>query len=57
MDEANDPGVVRSFRLPTLPSFLLGRQGTELWRQPGLPKGEAIVEQLLQRVALPGNQA
>lgn len=55
VDEANDPDVVRSFRVPTLPAFLLVQQGIELWRQPGLPEGGAIVEQLLQRVGLLGN--
>lgn len=55
VDEATDLDVVRSFRVPTLPAFLLMRQGLELWRQPGLPEGEAIVEQLLQRVDWPGS--
>lgn len=57
VDEASDPDVVRSFRVPALPAFLLVRQGIELWRQPGLPEGETIVEQLLQRVGWPGSQA
>ena len=47
VDEATDPDVVRSFRAPVLPAFLLVRQGIELWRQPGLPEGEFIAEQLL----------
>lgn len=53
VDEENDPDVVRSFRVPVLPAFLLVRQGIELWRQPGLPEGESIAEQLLQRVYRP----
>ncbi|RZL07529.1 MAG: thioredoxin [Hymenobacter sp.] len=53
VDEANDPDVVRSFRLPVLPAFLLMRQGAELWRQPGLPEGELIIEELFQRVCSP----
>lgn len=50
VEEENDPDVVRSFRVPNLPSFLLLRQGLELWRQPGLPEGESIVEQLLHHL-------
>lgn len=50
VEEDSDPDVVRSFRVPVLPAFLLVRQGIELWRQPGLPEGELIVEQLLRRV-------
>ena len=53
VDEANDPDVVRSFRLPALPAFLLMRQGAELWRQPGLPEGELLMEELFQRVNSP----
>ncbi|RYY21549.1 MAG: thioredoxin [Cytophagaceae bacterium] len=56
VDEASDPDVVRSFRVPTLPAFLLVRQGIELWRQPGLPEGETIAEEMLQRVGIPGGQ-
>ncbi|MGI4742422.1 MAG: thioredoxin family protein [Janthinobacterium lividum] len=52
VDEENDPDVVRSFRVTRLPSFLLLRQGIELWRQPGLPEGELIVEQLFDRLRL-----
>lgn len=55
VDEENDPDVVRSFRVAALPAFLLVRQGLELWRQPGLPEGELIAEQLLQRVRRPGS--
>ncbi|RZK61605.1 MAG: thioredoxin [Hymenobacter sp.] len=54
VDETTDPDVVRSFRVPALPAFLLVRQGTELWRQPGLPEGERIVEQLLRRASSQG---
>lgn len=52
VEEENDPDVVRSFRVMGLPSFLLLQQGIELWRQPGLPEGEFIVEQLLHRLHL-----
>ncbi|RZK22217.1 MAG: thioredoxin [Hymenobacter sp.] len=57
VDEKTDPDVVRSFRVAALPAFLLVRQGVELWRQPGLPAGEHIAEQLLQRVRRPGAAA
>lgn len=57
VDEENDPDVVRSFRVPGLPAFLLVQRGIELWRQSGLPEGELIAEQLLQRVHRPGSPA
>lgn len=54
VDEQNDPDVVHSFHVPALPAFLLMQQGAELWRQPGLPEGELIIEQLLHRLHLAG---
>ncbi|MGI4735713.1 MAG: hypothetical protein ACRYG7_11100 [Janthinobacterium lividum] len=57
VEEENNPDVVRSFRVTGLPTFLLLRQGIELWRQPGLPEGEFIVEQLLRRLHLASGQA
>lgn len=60
VDEGNDPDVVRSFRVPALPAFLLVRRGIELWRQPGLPEGELVVEHLLRLAsgqAAPGSVA
>ncbi|TPG58430.1 thioredoxin [Hymenobacter nivis] len=53
VDEATHPAVVRSFHSADLPAFVLVRRGVELWRQQGLPEGEAIVAQLLARLALP----
>ncbi len=53
VDDANHPAVVHSFHPADLPAFVLVRQGVELWRQQGLPEGEFIVPQLLDRLALP----
>ncbi len=50
VDETSHPTVVRSFRATDLPSFVLVRQGVELWRQRGLPEGELIVPLLLSRL-------
>ncbi|NML63855.1 thioredoxin [Hymenobacter sp. RP-2-7] len=53
VEEENDPVVVRSFRAASLPTFVLVRHGIELWRQAGLPEGEAIAEQLLRLAGSP----
>jgi len=50
IDEASNPTVVRSFGATQLPAFVLVRKGVELWRQQGLPEGEAIVPLLLSKV-------
>ena len=47
VDEVSHPSVVRSFQATDLPCFVLMRQGVELWRQGGLPEGDAIVPLLL----------
>lgn len=52
INEASHPAVVHSFRATELPSFVLMRQGVELWRQRGLPEGEAIVGLLLSKLRL-----
>lgn len=57
VEEDSDPDVVRSFRVSALPAFLLVRQGIELWRQPGLPEGDFVVEQLLRRASGPAAPA
>ena len=49
--EASHPAVVRSFRATELPSFVLMRQGVELWRQRGLPEGETIGALLLSKLS------
>ena len=48
--ETTHPAVVRSFRATELPSFVLMRQGVELWRQRGLPEGEAVGALLLSKL-------
>ncbi|GAB4033156.1 thioredoxin domain-containing protein [Spirosoma gilvum] len=37
IEAAAHPAIVRSFGLQRLPAFVLLLQGTELWRQEGLP--------------------
>ncbi|SDY81337.1 YbbN family protein [Hymenobacter psychrophilus] len=50
VDEASHPDVVRSFRPAGLPLCVLVQQGQELWRQQGLPEGELLAKQLLNRL-------
>ena len=50
VDEVSHPVVVRSFHATDLPCFVLVRQGIELWRQGGLPEGEAMVPLLLEKL-------
>lgn len=50
VDEGSHPFVVRTFHATDLPCFVLMRQGVELWRQGGLPEGEAIGQQLLEKL-------
>ncbi|TDN39971.1 thioredoxin [Hymenobacter sp. UV11] len=50
VDEASHPDVLRSFQPAGLPMCVLVQQGQELWRQPGLPEGELLAEQLLGRL-------
>ncbi len=38
LDEAVHPDIFRSFEITQLPTFVLIRQGIELWRQEGLPE-------------------
>ncbi len=50
INEASHPAVVRSFRAPQLPAFVLVQQGIELWRQQGLPEGEDLAGLLLSKL-------
>lgn len=50
VDETSHAIVVRSFRPTDLPAFVLVQRGVEIWRQPGLPEGEAIVPLLLRKL-------
>ncbi|WP_207218357.1 YbbN family protein [Hymenobacter persicinus] len=52
IDQATHPAVVSSFHAPGLPACVLVRQGTELWRQQGLPEADELVPLLLSKVEL-----
>lgn len=54
VDEMSHPVVVHSFHVTDLPCFVLMQQGVELWRQGGLPEGEAIVPLLLSKLGSAG---
>ncbi|WP_080236790.1 thioredoxin family protein [Spirosoma rigui] len=50
IDEAAHPEVVQSFGITQVPSFVLVRQGIELWRQVGMPDKDTtgqLTQQLL----------
>jgi len=49
---ASHPAVVRSFDGKGLPAFVLLKHGIKVWWQQGLPEGESIVAELLNK-ALP----
>ena len=51
IDEASHPAVVRSFDGCGRPAYVLVRQGMELWRQQGIPEGEATAALLLSKLA------
>ncbi|RRB07914.1 thioredoxin [Larkinella rosea] len=42
IDEATQPDVFRSFEITQTPSFVLVRQGVELWRQVGMTDEELL---------------
>ena len=50
IDEASHPTVVHSFDGARLPAFMLLRHGVELWRQQGLPEGDAMAQLLLSKL-------
>ncbi|MBN8826340.1 MULTISPECIES: thioredoxin family protein [unclassified Spirosoma] len=51
IEAAAHPAIVRSFGLQRLPAFILLLQGTELWRQEGMPNTSLL--DLLPRNLLP----
>lgn len=51
VDAGTHPAVVHAFDGRGVPACVLLRDGAELWRQQGLPEGEFIVEELLNRVS------
>ena len=52
IDEAANPDVVRSFAITQTPTFVLVRQGVELWRQESIPD-EATLVLSIQRMLEP----
>jgi hypothetical protein len=50
VDEASHPAVVRAFDGRGVPAFVLLRDGTELYRQQGLPVGAPMVALLLSKL-------
>ncbi|MCB2407003.1 thioredoxin [Hymenobacter lucidus] len=50
VDEATHPAIVRSFAPVRLPSSVLLHQGTELWRQNGLPNATKMPAALLAKI-------
>ena len=57
IDAASHPAVVRSFDGKGLPAFVLLKHGIEVWRQQGLPEGESIVAELLNKARTASAQA
>lgn len=51
VDEGSHPAVVHSFDGQSVPAFVLLRDGEELWRQQGLPKGGPMAALLLSKLA------
>lgn len=50
VDKETHPAIVRSFAPVRLPSSVLLHQGTELWRQHGLPNATKIPATLLAKI-------
>ncbi|MVM39399.1 thioredoxin [Spirosoma sp. HMF3257] len=50
IDQVNYPDVVQSFDIINTPTFVLIRQGIELWRQEGMPD-EAVLANLPQHLS------
>ncbi|MBG8556259.1 thioredoxin [Hymenobacter guriensis] len=48
--ETSHPAVVRSFQPDELPAMVLVQQGVEIWRQQGLPDGDAIIPLLMSKI-------
>ena len=59
IDEAENPDVVTSFGIAETPTFVLVKQGIELWRQVGLCTEERLVNMIRPHItdnASAGNQ-
>lgn len=50
VDQGTHPAVVHAFDGRGVPACILLRDGAELWRQQGLPEGEFMAEELLNKV-------
>ncbi|MFC5412080.1 thioredoxin family protein [Larkinella bovis] len=50
VDQAVHPEVVRSFEVQQLPSFVLLKQGAEIWRHPGLLDAQELTRLLTERL-------
>ncbi|MFD1144698.1 thioredoxin family protein [Larkinella insperata] len=50
VDQVVHPEVVRSFGVQQLPSFILLRQGAEIWRHNGLPDLADLMRLLTERL-------
>ena len=51
VDEATHPAVVHTFDSRGVPTFVLLRDGEEVYRQQGLPEGAPLVALLLSKLA------
>lgn len=50
IDEVNNPDVVTSFGITETPTFVLLKQGVELWRQVGVCAEELLVGMICQHI-------
>ena len=51
VDEVVNPEVVSSFGVQVLPSFILLRQGVEIWRHCGILESQLLTEQVFDQLA------
>ncbi|SOD93382.1 thioredoxin family protein [Spirosoma fluviale] len=52
IDELSHPEVVQSFGITQTPSFVLVRQGTEIWRQVGLVSDKGMVSAVAKHLMM-----
>ncbi|MGA0557855.1 thioredoxin [Larkinella sp. VNQ87] len=50
VEQGVHPEVVRSFGVQQLPSFILLRQGTEIWRHNGLLEAHDLIRHLTEQL-------
>ena len=51
IDDTDNPDVVTSFGITDTPTFVLVKQGVELWRQVGLRAEESLGSMIRQQIA------